>query len=95
MKNKLSSLFFVATLISISIYYITESFSFMMPYGYDEIIFSWPMGRAISESFLLENINLLFAGFLSEDHIAPVSYLFSSFIYSESLDLAFSALPNK
>lgn len=58
----------------------------MMPYGYDEIIFSWPMGRAISESFSLENINLLFAGFLSEDHISPVSYLFSSFIYFEGFD---------
>lgn len=58
----------------------------MMPYGYDEIIFSWPMGRAISESLSLENINLLFAGFLSEDHISPVSYLFSSFIYYEGFD---------
>ena len=52
--------------------YFLESFEFLMPLDFDEIISVWPIGRVIHESPISKMSQLLISSFLNEDHLLPV-----------------------
>ena len=83
-KNKevMSFNFLVAVVALSFLYYLADAFKFSMPYGYDEVATSWPIGKTLSESNLQDFPRILMASFLGEDHIFPVTNFLAYLTYS-------------
>ena len=71
----------VVASISLLFYNLFFNYKFNMPYGFDEVITTYPIGRTLDESKLNLWARILFSRFLSEDHLFPVTNLVSYFIY--------------
>jgi hypothetical protein len=85
-KGAMSFNFLVAVVALSFLYYLADAFKFSMPYGYDEVITIWPIGRILSESNLQDFPRILMASFLGEDHLFPVTNFLAYLIYSNKFD---------
>lgn len=85
-KNSISYNLVLITCLIFGSYYFIDSFKFMMPYGYDEVLTVWPIGRALAESSFSEFPKILISSFFSEDHLFPINGIVSFFLYSKESD---------
>ena len=87
-KNSVTnSYIFLVFIIAVSFfYYLGSSFDFITPYGHDDVIGSWPIGNALSESSFQNFPKLLVASFLGEDHLFPIANFLSYLVYSSDFD---------
>jgi hypothetical protein len=85
-KTPISFTLVLLACLCFGLYYFIDAFHFGMSYGYDEVIFVWPIGRALSEAPLNEFPRILTASFLGEDHLSPVCGIVSYLLYSEKRD---------
>ena len=87
-KNSVTnSYIFLVFIIAVSFfYYFGSSFDFITPYGHDDVIGSWPIGNALSESSFQNFPKFLVASLLGEDHLFPIANFLSYLIYSSDFD---------
>lgn len=66
----------------IFVYFLLLTLKYIHPLGEDGVIYIWPAGKAIADaSSIYVKFKILFASFITEDHLSPIHHLYGYVLY--------------
>ena len=81
-KNTILYLLSIGLLLTLFIFTASE---YSSPLGHDGTVYTWPAAMALADAPFLSKLKVSTAGFMQEDHLAPI-YLFYSYAISQFSD---------